>query len=56
MNRWNIPPWPEQEITERDTSCVYCGTIFGQPTCRIGDRPSWEHIVNNLKIITREKT
>jgi hypothetical protein len=51
MNRWNIPAWLEQEIVRRDTSCVYCGVIFGSSA---GSRPSWEHIVNDARIITPE--
>jgi len=49
MNRWNIPAWLEQEIVLRDTACVYCGIAFGAK-----NRPSWEHIVNDETIITRE--
>ncbi len=53
MNRWNIPKWLEDEVRARDTACVYCGVIFGTSE-RFGDRPSWEHIINSAKIITRE--
>jgi 5-methylcytosine-specific restriction endonuclease McrA len=49
MNRWNIPAWLEREIILRDKSCVYCGVVFG-----VGNRPSWEHIVNDARIVTRE--
>src|SRR5208283_3749610 len=49
MNRWNIPTSLEQEVIERDKSCVYCGVAFGAE-----NRPSWEHIVNDARIITRE--
>jgi hypothetical protein len=49
MNRWNIPAWLEQEIILRDKACVYCGVLFDA-----GIRPSWEHIVNDELIITRE--
>lgn len=54
MNRWNIPDWLEREIVERDRRCVYCGVEFtpGSPTRH--QRPSWEHIVNDARIITRE--
>ena len=54
MNRWKIPAWLEQEVIERDRSCVYCGVVFGLPEARHGSCPSWEHIVNDAKIITRE--
>src|ERR1039457_1639556 len=49
MNRWNIPAWLEREIILRDKCCVYCGAMFGS-----GTRPTWEHIVNDARIITRE--
>ena len=49
MNRWNIPAGLEQEVRQRDKSCVYCGIVFGGV-----NRPSWEHIVNDARIVTRE--
>lgn len=54
MNRWRIPQWLEREVTERDRHCVYCGIELkaGNPDRRV--RPSWEHIVNDARIITRE--
>jgi hypothetical protein len=52
-NRWNIPGWLEREVRERDRACVYCGTLFATATSR-RDRPSWEHIVNDASIVTRE--
>ena len=54
MNRGNIPDWLEQEVIERDRACIYCGVVFGLPEARFGSRPSWEHIVNDARIITRE--
>ena len=54
MNRWNIPDWLEKEVIERDRSCIYCGVVFGLADTRFGSRPSWEHIVNDARIITRE--
>ncbi len=53
MNRWNIPVALEQEVMLRDVSCVYCRVVFGLPGARAGDRPSWEHIVNDARIVTR---
>ena len=54
MNRWNIPDWLEREVTERDRSCVYCGVAFtGREASRV-HQPSWEHITNDARIITRE--
>ena len=53
MNRWNIPRWLEDEVRGRDIVCVYCGVAFGAME-RAGSRASWEHIINDAKIITRE--
>ena len=53
MNRWNIPDWLEKEIYARDASCVYCGVIFGSTPGR-RSQSSWEHIINDARIITRE--
>ena len=53
MNRWNIPPWLEQEVTARDQACVYCGIRFDRAVAR-RDRPSWEHIVNDARIVHRD--
>ena len=50
MNRWNIPEPLEREILERDCRCVYCGVEFDSSTRR--GKPSWEHIVNDARIIT----
>ena len=54
VNRWNLPEWLEREIIERDRSCVYCGVEFVAQSASRRDRPSWEHIVNDARIITRE--
>jgi hypothetical protein len=49
MNRWNIPTWLEKEVILRDRACVYCGIAFDA-----GNRASWEHIVNDETIVTKE--
>ncbi len=54
MNRWNIPAWLEKEVTARDTNCVYCRTSFSAAPLNRSGKPSWEHIINDAKIITRE--
>lgn len=54
MNRWNIPADLEQELIERDRECVYCRVSFHRPAASRGDRPSWEHIINDERIVTRE--
>ena len=54
MNRWKIPKWLEREVIERDRSCVYCGVEFSDQTGTGGAKPTWEHIVNDARIINRE--
>jgi hypothetical protein len=54
MNRWNIPDWLEKEIRERDKRCVYCGVEFVAGNKARRAMATWEHIVNDAKIITRE--
>ena len=54
MNRWNIPHWLECEVIERDRCCVYCGEEFAEQSASRRDRPSWEHIINDARIITLE--
>jgi hypothetical protein len=53
MNRWKIPAWLETEVRARDVRCVYCGVVFTSP--RAGTRgtvATWEHIVNDARIVT----
>lgn len=50
MNRWGIPNEVEFNVKARDTKCVYCAIEFsttGQSRC---SKPSWEHIVNDIKL------
>jgi hypothetical protein len=54
MNRWNIPAWLEREVLQRDGQCIYCGIAFGVSSASRRDRPSWEHIVNDARLITPE--
>jgi hypothetical protein len=54
MNRWNIPAWLETEVIERDEACVYCRINFSAEPVARGRRPSWEHITNDARIVTRE--
>ena len=51
INRWNIPDWLEREVRGRDARCVYCRAEFGSSH---GSAASWEHIVNDATIVTRE--
>lgn len=53
-NNWNIPEKLEKEIIERDKVCVYCGTNFTSAKVSKKSTASWEHIINNAKIITIE--
>jgi transcription initiation factor TFIIIB Brf1 subunit/transcription initiation factor TFIIB len=52
MNRWNIPEELEKEIIERDKVCVYCGCEFSDKSKKT--TATWEHITNDMRIITRE--
>jgi hypothetical protein len=35
---------------------VYCATVFTPLSVARRNRPSWEHILNDAKIVTRENT
>ena len=52
MNRWGIPAWIEVEVIARDTRCVYCGVDFVTGDPRRGRMASWEHIVNDVTIVS----
>lgn len=54
MNRWNIPAWLEAEVLARDLHCVYCGVEFAFGGSSRRHRASWEHIINDAMIVTRE--
>lgn len=45
-NRWGIPQEVEEFVKKRDLSCVYCGIPFNTHKTR----PTWEHIINNIRI------
>lgn len=51
-NRWGIPQWLEDEVRQRDTACVYCQRPFADQPPAAG--ASWEHIINDINIVTRE--
>ncbi|MEW5904798.1 MAG: HNH endonuclease [Pseudomonadota bacterium] len=53
-NNWNIPAWLEDEVRARDEVCVYCGMPFTSSKVSKKSAASWEHIINDEKIITRE--
>ena len=50
-NRWGIPNDVEELVKKRDVSCVYCGTSFVNSIHTHKTRPTWEHIINDIKII-----
>jgi|SRR5271157_545705 5-methylcytosine-specific restriction endonuclease McrA len=54
MNNWNIPESLENEVINRDKKCIYCGVGFEQFQKIRKFKPSWEHIINDASIITRE--
>ena len=53
-NNWNIPRWLEEKVRERDKCCVYCGVEFTPSNLSRKSAASWEHIINDAKIITIE--
>lgn len=53
-NTWNIPDWLETEVRARDKACVYCRQPFTPYKLSKKSAASWEHIINDAKIITRE--
>ncbi len=53
-NNWNIPAWLEQEVRDRDKTCVYCGNEFVSSRVSVRLSASWEHIINDANIISRE--
>ena len=57
MNDWGIPTWLESKVRARDTHCVYCGIKMITKVPRGAPRKAaatWEHIINDASIITRE--
>ncbi len=53
-NNWKIPSWLEKEIRHRDKLCVYCGVEFTPVKVSRKTAASWEHIINDATIITKE--
>jgi hypothetical protein len=49
-NRWGIPKDVEIIVRERDSSCVYCGISFINSVATHKTRPTWEHIINDIRI------
>lgn len=53
-NNWKIPSWLELEVRERDKVCIYCGTDFTPVEVSRRTAASWEHIINDASIVTRD--
>lgn len=49
-NRWGIPKAVEDYVKKRDLSCVYCGQEFSENNQSIKAKPTWEHIINDIRI------
>ncbi len=49
-NRWGIPKEVEELVRKRDLSCVYCGVQFTISAISHKSKPTWEHIINDIKI------
>lgn len=54
MNNWNIPDWLKQEVKDRDKNCIYCRIEFGSLKDARKSMATWEHIIDDAKIITPE--
>lgn len=51
-NKWRIPKEVEEYVLKRDSYCVYCGVDFSINHQSRKTKPSWEHIVNDIRIST----
>jgi|GEM_PF-1112622 len=49
-NRRRIPKEVEEFVKRRDLSCVYCGISFTNEVVTHKTRPTWEHIINDIRI------
>ena len=49
-NRWKIPKYVEVQVRERDLYCVYCGISFNNSKYTRKSSPTWEHIINDIRI------
>jgi 5-methylcytosine-specific restriction endonuclease McrA len=49
-NRWSIPKNVEDLVKNRDLNCVYCGSSFTNSVYTHKTRPTWEHIINDIRI------
>ena len=51
--RWRISRELAEEVLARDVRCIYCSRDFDLAGPR-ASVPSWEHIVNDLSIVTAD--
>lgn len=49
-NRWGIPKDVEEFVTVRDVKCVYCGVVFSPENNSRKNKPTWEHIINDIRM------
>jgi 5-methylcytosine-specific restriction endonuclease McrA len=49
-NRWGIPNETEDIVKRRDLRCVYCGIAFTNSDESRKSKPTWEHIINDIRI------
>lgn len=49
-NRWGIPKDIEELVKQRDLSCIYCDIPFFNSVPNNKTRPTWEHIINDIRI------
>ncbi|CAH8281636.1 hypothetical protein EV196_104153 [Mariniflexile fucanivorans] len=49
-NRWGIPKDVENFVKERDKNCVYCSIKFTINNESRKSKPTWEHIINDIRI------
>ena len=49
-NKWGIPKEVEEIVKKRDSNCIYCGVEFNEFNKSTKFSPSWEHIINDIKI------
>ncbi len=53
-NRWGIPKDVENLVLKRDKCCVYCNINFSINHLSRKTKPSWEHIINDIKLNTEK--
>ncbi len=49
-NRWGIPKETEEIVKKRDLKCIYCGIEFTTSNDSRKSKPTWEHIINDIRL------